>query len=386
MHCATWPGGADCCRFAGRRRHAAAGRKPRAAHCVLLGTGEEQSGERSPREAPYEHEALRGGARRQAGGRRAGESVRLSAVTAAMEPFSGIPAVVALVAVAATALLLLLRGAGRGPGRPVTLRDPQAKYPLPLVGKEEISHDTKKFRFGLPSPDHVLGLPVGQHVYLSAKINGNLVIRAYTPVSSDETKGYVDLIIKVYYKNVNPKFPEGGKMSQYLDNMKIGDVIDFRGPNGLLVYKGPGTFLIKPDKKSEAQKKFAKHVGMIAGGTGITPMLQLIHHITSDPKDSTKCYLLFANQTEKDILLRAELEDIAKRHPDQVTLWYTLDKPPQDWKYSSGFVTADMIKAHLPSPGSETLILMCGPPPMIQFACQPNLDKLGYPKSMTFSY
>lgn len=30
-------------------------------------------------------------------------------------------------------------------------------------------------------------------------------------------------------------------MSQYLDKMKIGDVIDFRGPNGLLVYKGAGT-------------------------------------------------------------------------------------------------------------------------------------------------
>lgn len=39
----------------------------------------------------------------------------------------------------------------------------------------------------------------GQHVYLSAKIDGNLVIRAYTPVSSDETKGYVDLIIKVNF-------------------------------------------------------------------------------------------------------------------------------------------------------------------------------------------
>lgn len=30
-------------------------------------------------------------------------------------------------------------------------------------------------------------------------------------------------------------------MSQYLDNMAIGDAIDFRGPNGLLVYKGNGT-------------------------------------------------------------------------------------------------------------------------------------------------
>ncbi|NWY48634.1 NB5R2 reductase, partial [Sylvia atricapilla] len=299
----------------------------------------------------------------------------------------GAPVAIAVAVVAASALLLLLlRGTARRPSGPVTLRDPLAKYPLRLLDKEEISHDTKKFRFGLPSMNHVLGLPVGQHVYLSAKIDGNLVIRAYTPVSSDETKGYVDLIIKVYYKNVNPKFPEGGKMSQYLDNMKIGDTIDFRGPNGLLVYKGTGTFLIKPDKKSEAQKKFAKHVGMIAGGTGITPMLQLIRQITNDPKDSTKCYLLFANQTENDILLRAELEDIAKRHPDQFVLWYTLDRPPKDWKYSSGFVTADMLKAHLPAPGSETLILMCGPPPMIQFACQPNLDKLGYPKSSTFAY
>lgn len=29
-------------------------------------------------------------------------------------------------------------------------------------------------------------------------------------------------------------------MSQYLNDMKIGDTIDFRGPNGLLVYNGKG--------------------------------------------------------------------------------------------------------------------------------------------------
>ncbi|NXD63980.1 NB5R2 reductase, partial [Eolophus roseicapillus] len=105
----------------------------------------------------------------------------------------GAPVAVAVAVVAASALLLLLlRRTRRRDGGLVTLQDPLAKYPLRLVEKEEISHDTKKFRFGLPSPDHKLGLPVGQHVYLSAKIDGNLVIRAYTPVSSDETKGYVD--------------------------------------------------------------------------------------------------------------------------------------------------------------------------------------------------
>ena len=41
------------------------------------------------------------------------------------------------------------------------------------------------------------GLPIGQHVYLSARIDGNLVIRPYTPVSSDDDAGYMDLVVKV---------------------------------------------------------------------------------------------------------------------------------------------------------------------------------------------
>lgn len=49
------------------------------------------------------------------------------------------------------------------------------------------------------------------------------------------------LIFQIYFKNVHPNYPEGGKMSQYLDNMKIGDTILFRGPTGRLFYHGPGT-------------------------------------------------------------------------------------------------------------------------------------------------
>ncbi|KAM8939173.1 NADH-cytochrome b5 reductase 2 [Pelodytes ibericus] len=295
--------------------------------------------------------------------------------------------IVALVAVGVTVLFFIIKAFGSSEKKgPITLLDPSVKYPLPLIEKQEISHDSKRFRFGLPSSEHVLGLPIGQHIYLSAKVNGSLVVRAYTPVSSDEVRGYVDLVVKVYYKNVNPKFPDGGKMSQYLDSLKIGDTIDFRGPNGLLVYKGKGKFAIRADKKSEAQLKSTKHIGMLAGGTGITPMLQLIRHITQDPDDHTKCSLIFANQTEEDILLRPELEAVAKSHPDQFKLWFTLDRPPKGWKYGSGFVTADMIKAHLPSPSDNGLVLMCGPPPMIQFACQDNLTKLAYPDDRRFAY
>ncbi|XP_004610093.2 NADH-cytochrome b5 reductase 1 [Sorex araneus] len=268
----------------------------------------------------------------------------------------------------------------------VTLLDPNEKYMLRLIDKTTVSHNTKRFRFALPTSHHILGLPVGKHVYLSAKIDGNLVIRPYTPVTSDDDKGYVDLVIKIYLKDVNPKFPEGGKMSQYLDSLKIGDVVGFRGPSGLLTYTGKGNFSIQPNQKSPPEPRVAKKLGMIAGGTGITPMLQLICAIMKDPQDGTQCFLLFANQTENDIILRDDLEELQARYPNRLKLWFTLDHAPEDWAYSKGFVTADMIREHLPAPGDDVLILLCGPPPMVQLACHPNLDKLGYSQKMRFTY
>lgn len=268
----------------------------------------------------------------------------------------------------------------------ITLESPDIKYPLRLVLKDNISHDTRMFRFALPSPEHILGLPIGQHIYLSARIDGNLVVRPYTPVSSDDDKGFVDLVVKIYFKNVHPKFPDGGKMSQYLESLEIGDTIDFRGPSGLLTYGEKGNFHIRADKKSAPVTKKAKHLGMIAGGTGITPMLQLVRAIMKDKADPTVCYLLFANQTEKDILLRNELEEIQVNHGSRFKLWYTLDRAPEKWDYSQGFVNEDMIKSFMPPPGDDVLILMCGPPPMVQYAINPSLDKLGYPQDRRFAY
>lgn len=271
--------------------------------------------------------------------------------------------------------------------QPRTLVDPQEKYMLPLVEKEELSHDTRRFRFGLPSEQHVLGLPVGQHIHLSATINEELVIRAYTPVSCDDDHGHVDLVIKVYKKGVHPKFPEGGKMSQHLDSLAIGDKIAFRGPSGRLQYLGNGQFSIKKLRKDPAQIYEADKVSLIAGGTGITPMLQLIREILKQAgADKTKLSLIFANQTEDDILLKPELDDLAKRYPEQFKLWYTLDRPKPDWTQGKGFITDEMIKQQLFEPSPSTLVLMCGPPPMVNYACIPALEKLGYQMDRTFAY
>jgi len=269
----------------------------------------------------------------------------------------------------------------------VALVDPQVKYQFPLVFKEELTHDTRKMRFGLPSAEHTLGLPLGQHVYLSAKVNGELTVRPYTPTSSEQDKGYFDLVLKVYKSGVHPKFPNGGKLTQHLDSIEVGDTIDVRGPSGRLQYKQKGVFEISVDKRTPPTVKQAKRVGMIAGGTGITPMFQLIKDVCNNPDDHTKLQLIFANQSENDILLREEIDEFAANSNGQFEAWYTIDKSVEpNWKFSVGFVDEQMIAEHLPPAGDDSLILMCGPPPMINFACVPNLEKLGFTKEMRFAY
>ena len=56
-------------------------------------------------------------------------------------------------------------------------------------------------------------------------------------------------------------------MSQYLNNLSIGDTMDIRGPAGKVIYMGGGELKVKlPGKKEHT--RHAQHIGLIAGGTG----------------------------------------------------------------------------------------------------------------------
>lgn len=263
--------------------------------------------------------------------------------------------------------------------RAVFLTGSKDYLPIKLVRKVEVSHDTRIFRFALEHPDQILGLPIGQHMSLRATVGNEVVTRSYTPISSDEDRGFVEFVIKVYFGNVHPKFPEGGKMSQHMERLRIGDTIDVRGPTGRFEYTGSGVF------KVGGQARKVSKIGLIAGGTGLTPCLQIVRRVLRDPNDKTELWLLFANQTVRDILLRDELEACAK--DKRFHLWYTLDTPPESgWPYSSGFVNFDMIRDHMPAASADAVVLMCGPPPMIQYACKPNLEKAGFQATQLFAF
>ncbi|KAK9101951.1 hypothetical protein Sjap_019205 [Stephania japonica] len=214
-----------------------------------------------------------------------------------------------------------------------------------LHEKARVSHNSELFRFTF-DPSAKLGLDIASCLLTRAPMGEDAegkkkyVIRPYTPISDPDAKGYFDLLIKVY--------PEG-KMSPYLSSLKPGDVVEVKGPIEKLRYT--------PNMK--------KHIGMIAGGSGITPMLQIIEAVLRNPDDNTQLSLLYANISPDDILLKTKLDILEASHPN-LKIFYTVDNPTNDWKGGVGYISKDVVVKGLPGPSEDTLILVCGPPGMME--------------------
>ncbi|KKY22790.1 putative nadh-cytochrome b5 [Phaeomoniella chlamydospora] len=204
------------------------------------------------------------------------------------------------------------------------------------------NHNTSEFIFELPSGDHVSGLNIASAIltkYQSEK-HEKPTLRPYTPISDEDEKGQLTLLVK--------KYPNG-PMSEHLHSMAPGQRLDFKGP--------------LPKYPWEANKH--EHIALIAGGTGITPMYQLIRAIFKNPEDKTKVTLIFGNLKEEDILLKKELQDLENTYPRRFKAFYTLDTPPESWPYGKGAVTKELLKTVLPEPKENNIkVFVCGPPGM----------------------
>ncbi|RQM08531.1 hypothetical protein DH86_00000252 [Scytalidium sp. 3C] len=234
-----------------------------------------------------------------------------------------------------------------------------------LKEKTIISHNVAIYRVALPSPKHILGLPIGQHISIAADIaqpDGTTkeIVRSYTPISGDHQPGFVDLLIKSY---------PTGNISKYMAGLTVGQTIKIRGPKGAMVYT----------------PNMVRHFGMIAGGTGITPMLQIIRAvIRGRPSgDKTEIDLIFANVNPEDILLKEDLDQLAKEDKG-FRVHYVLNNPPENWDGGVGFVTPEMIQKWLPKPADDVKLLLCGPPPMIS-AMKKASEGLGFQKARPVS-
>ena len=169
------------------------------------------------------------------------------------------------------------------------------------------------------------------------------VMRPYTPISAGDEPGFVSFLVK--------KYPEG-KGSGHMHSLAPGETLNVRAIAELEY---------KPNQYSD--------LTVIAGGAGITPFLQLIRTVFSDPADKTKVNLVYANSTEQDILLKSEFDELERKHPDRFKASYVVTHPTSgdSAKHVRGHITKSILAQALPDQArwSTSKVLVCGPPPMV---------------------
>ncbi|CCF58324.1 hypothetical protein KAFR_0E01700 [Kazachstania africana CBS 2517] len=238
------------------------------------------------------------------------------------------------------------------------------------------SHDTKRFFFKFPQEDAVSGLTLTSALFTKFTTEtGEDIIRPYTPVSDLETKGYIEFVIKHY---------DDGKMTPHLFNLK---------PNDHLAFKGP-------IKKWPWELNSFEEITLLGGGTGITPLYQLIHHVLQNKNEKTKIQLVYANKTSGDVLLKKELNELQEKYPERFKVTYFVDKLDTNEKgdFEVGFISKKFLEQNIAKPNKNTHIFVCGPPPFMEAysgnKTKPTeqgpltgiLRELGYSEKQVFKY
>ncbi|XP_060081713.1 NADH-cytochrome b5 reductase-like [Ylistrum balloti] len=210
-----------------------------------------------------------------------------------------------------------------------------------LESISRVTKDTQIYRFHLPM-GRSLGLKLGQHVILRGVVDGDVVTRQYTPVSDVKVTDYFELLIKLY---------ENGKMSQFIRAWKPGIKVDLRGPFGEYSYT--------PNQHARLM--------MLAAGSGIAPMAQIIQGILNNEEDDTRIQLLYACRTYNDILMKSQLDEWTEFW--NFSVLYVLSQEPtrakNNYRYSDkvqlGRLDKDLLANELRTPVlSSTRILISG--------------------------
>jgi ferredoxin-NADP reductase len=195
----------------------------------------------------------------------------------------------------------------------------------------------------LTRPDWPKYLP-GQHVDVRLTApDGYQAQRSYSIASSPE-----DSTLRLTVERI-----EEGEVSPYFtDEVAKGDKFELRGPIG---------------RYFVWTSKLGGPLFLIAGGSGIVPLMSMLRHREAQNSD-IPARLLFSSRTERDIIYRAELDTLAAKN-DGLTLVHTLTRErPAGWNGRLGRIDADMLMQPGFAPGNSPRIFICGPTGFVEAA------------------
>ena len=190
----------------------------------------------------------------------------------------------------------------------------------------QVTHDVKQFVVEKPkgysfTPGHATDVSINKEEWKDEK-------RPFTFTSLDESED-LEFTIKIY--------PDHDGVTEQLAKLKPGDELIVRDTWGAIEYKGPGY--------------------IIAGGAGITPYISILRNLQQ--KNELKGnHLFFSNKTDKDIILKEELDSMLGND----AIYVITDQ--DDTKYTNAYLNEEFLKNNISDFSKQFYV--CGPPEMTE--------------------
>ena len=189
------------------------------------------------------------------------------------------------------------------------------------------------------------------------------VEKSYSPISPAGAVGHFDLLVKAYPARVaHVPLPsthgKHGGLGAALCSLRIGECVDMKVKPAQSIQGSPYT------------RNRWDHLLLVANGTGIAPLFQLMRTVLEDPEDRTFVSLVYANRTEHDILLRSDIEQLRAARGAGVFVRHVLSQPPPGWDGGRGRVAAADIRAAIAAHcGPNRMVIVCGKDEFIGTVC-----------------
>lgn len=209
----------------------------------------------------------------------------------------------------------------------------------------------KSIAFRVPGwPGHL----AGQHIDLRLTAEDGYVAQRSFSLASPAGKGS---IIEITVQRV----PDGEVSPFLLEELRIGDEIELRGPIG-------GYFTWCPPGR--------RPLMLIGGGSGVVPLMSILR-TRHQARDSGAARLLYSSRSADQILYESELAGLSAS-PGAPLIVHTLTREaPPGWTGERGRIDKAMLARRAIPAGETPDIFVCGPTPFVEAAAD-HLLSLGH--------
>ncbi|NNG18047.1 1,6-dihydroxycyclohexa-2,4-diene-1-carboxylate dehydrogenase [Naumannella sp. ID2617S] len=207
-----------------------------------------------------------------------------------------------------------------------------ATYTGTVTDVHRYSDNVMRLRMTIPNRDKLAYLP-GQ--YVNIHVPGSDETRSYS-FSNDPGTEELEFLVKII---------PGGLMSTWLSTeAKVGDEVTFTGPHG--------SFFLR-----EAHRP----VLMVAGGTGLAPMLSMLRTVAASDSSRT-IHLVYGANTDAEAVELETLEALTSEIKNFT--WDHCIADPKSSAKNTGYVMGIIAAEHLHA--GDAAVYLCGPPPMVE--------------------